>query len=292
MQKFHTLLTLMMITATGLLAQSDTTQKASKPDTIKVGGITIISRTQDTGLVVTNSYPGFRDGSVVIKLGKRSKNNRLKTSWFNIDLGFGNYIDNTNYGSADARDFARAIRPGEAAYTSSDLRLRTGKSTNFNLWIVKQSYGLSKDRKFQAKWGFILESNNYRFETNNSFNADNRPFMFRDSVGFSKNKLVANYATVPLMLSFNSRPGRDRGFVVSAGVSVGYLYASRMKQISDERGKRKTRDNFDLEPWKLQYIAELGLGAVQLYGSVASRSMFSRGLDLTPYAVGIRIGEW
>lgn len=292
MQKLHTLLSLLLIAATGLQAQSDTTQKAAKPDTIKVGGITIISRTQDTGLVVTNTDPDYRDGSVVIRLGKRNKNHRLKTSWFNIDLGFGNYIDNTNYGSAEARDYVRAIRPGEAAYTSSDLRLRTGKSTNFNLWIVKQSYGLTPDRKFQAKWGLMLESNNYRFETNNSFNVENRPFMFRDSIGFSKNKLVANYVTVPLMFSFNSRPGRDRGFVVSAGVSVGYLYASRMKQVSDERGKRKTRDNFDLEPWKLQYIAELGLGAVQLYGSVASRSMFSRGLDLTPYAVGIRIGEW
>lgn len=292
MQKFHTLLSMLLIAVLGLKAQSDTTQNAAKPDTFKVGGITIISRTQDTGLVITNHDDDFNDGSLVIKIGKRNKNNRLKTSWFNVDLGFGNYIDHTNYASAETRDFVRAIRPGEAAYTSSDLRLRTGKSTNFNLWIVKQSYGLTPDRKFQAKWGFMLESNNYRFESNNSFNVENRPFMFRDSVRFSKNKLVANYVTVPLLFSFNSRPNRDRGFVVSAGISVGYLTASRMKQVSDERGKRKTRDNFDLEPWKLQYVAELGLGAVKLYGSVASRSMFRRGLDLTPYAVGIRIGEW
>jgi|GEM_PF-5683229 len=34
----------------------------------------------------------------------------------------------------------------------------------------------------------------------------NEPFIFRDSISFSKNKLAADYLTVPLMLNFTSNP--------------------------------------------------------------------------------------
>ena len=63
------------------------------------------------------------------------------------------------------------------------------------------------------------------------------------------------------MLNFRTNPNySDKGISFSAGVSVGYLYSSRNKQISDERGKHKNRGDYDLEKWKFSYIAELGLG--------------------------------
>jgi hypothetical protein len=210
----------------------------------------------------------------------------------NFDFGFSNYIDNTNYSSPEAMDYARAIRPNEEAYTESDLRLKTGKSTNFNLWIVKQRYGITRDNKFNVKWGLMLETNNYRYEVDNSYNDQSKPFMFRDSVSFSKNKLAMDYLTVPLMIGFNTKPFKEDGFAISAGVSIGYLYSSRSKQVSDERGKQKNKGNFDFEPWKFQYVAEIGLSAVKLYGSYSPNSMYSRGLDIAPYNVGLRFGEW
>lgn len=59
-----------------------------------------------------------------------------------------------------------------------------------------------------------------------------------------------------------------------------------------ETGKHKIHDNFDMEPWKISWIAELKLGPVKLYGSLATRSMFQKGLDQTPYTVGIRLSNW
>jgi hypothetical protein len=272
-------------------AQTDTTKvDPEKPDTIRVGGMIIINKKGPS----TTTNPDNKDGSVTINYGgnKSKKNRRLSTSWLNFDLGFSNYTDNTDYTSAEARDYARALRPGEAPFTESDLRLNTGKSINFNLWIVKQRYGLTRDNKLNAKWGLMLELNNYRYETANSYSRDNRPFMFRDSIQFSKNKLAMDYLTVPLMIGFNSRPNNDNGFSISAGVSIGYLYSSRSKQVSNERGKLKNRGNFDFEPWKFQYVAEVGLGIVKLYGSYAPQSMYQRGLDTNPYNFGLRFGEW
>lgn len=268
-------------------AQTDSTGK-DKPDTIKVGGIIIINKkgNQPEG-------QSGQNGSTGITITTQKKpGKRLQTSWLNMDLGFSNYNDNTNYTLAAARDYARAIRPGEAAFTESDLRLRTGKSVNFNLWLVKQRYGITRDSKLYAKWGLMLETNNYRYETANSYNNDGRPFMFRDSVRFDKNKLALDYVTVPLMIGFTSNAFSDRAFSVSAGVSIGYLYSSRTKQVSDTRGKEKNKGNFDFEPWKFQYQAEIGLSAIKLYGTYSPRSMYSRGLDITPYNIGLRFEDF
>jgi hypothetical protein len=271
-------------------AQTDTTKAdTEKPDTIRVGGMIIINKKGNS----TETTPDGGDGSVTIRYpSEKAKKNRLSTSWLNIDFGFSNYIDNTDYGSAEARDYARAIRTGEAPYTESDLSLKTGKSTNVNIWIVKQRYGITKDSKLNLKWGLMMELNNYRYETENSYARDSKPYMFRDSVSFSKNKLAMDYLTVPLMIGFSSKPFKDNGFSVSAGVSVGYLYNSRSKQVSDERDKQKNKGNYDFEPWKLQYVAEVGLGIVKLYGSYAPKTVYKRGLDIAPYNFGLRFGEW
>lgn len=271
-------------------AQTDSSKATTeKPDTIRVGGMVIINKKGSTAGSNTDggdSYT-FKYSSSSNKKGKR-----LTTSWINFDFGFSNYVDNTDYSSAAAMDYARAIRPNEPAYTKSDLRLKTGKSSNFNLWIVKQRYGLTRDSKLNARWGLMLETNNYRYETENSYNDQSTPFMFRDSVTFSKNKLAMDYLTVPLMLGFNTKPFKGDGFSIGVGVSMGYLYSSRSKQVSDERGKMKNKGNFDFEPWKFQYVAEIGLSAVKLYGSYSPQSMYSRGLDISPYNFGLRFGEW
>jgi Outer membrane protein beta-barrel domain len=269
-------------------AQTDSTKTdTEKPDTIRVGGMVIINKKGSS----PSTTP--EDGSVTIKYNTgKTKKNRLSTSWMNIDFGFSNYVDNTDYASAEARDYARAIRPGEAPYTESDLGLKTGKSTNVNIWFVKQRWGITKDNKLNLKWGLMLELNNYRYETQNSYARDSKAYMFRDSVTFSKNKLAMDYLTVPLMIGFSSKPYNDNGFTISAGVSAGYLYNSRNKQVSDERGKQKNKGNYDFEPWKLQYVAEIGLGIVKLYGSYSPESMYKRGLEIAPYNFGLRFGEW
>jgi hypothetical protein len=117
--------------------------------------------------------------------------------------------------------------------------------------------------------------------------------VFLDSAwtGVDKNKLAADYLTVPVMLNFNFTPRRERGFGFSAGVSVGYLYSARQK-IKENGKKDKTHSNFDLDPWKVSAIAELQLGPVRLYGSHAFNSMWSKGLDQRPYNVGIRFSHW
>jgi len=105
--------------------------------------------------------------------------------------------------------------------------------------------------------------------------------------------LAADYATIPFMLNFRTSPDYDKkGLSLSAGVSVGYLYSSRNKQQSDERGKQKNRGDYDVQKWKFAYIAELGLGPARLYGSYSPKSVFENGFNMRPYSVGVRLSNW
>src|SRR5436309_2332220 len=132
------------------------------------------------------------------------------------------------------------------------------------------------------KYGLGLELNNYRFE-NETVRLSTSPTVITLDPALqnvSKNKLAADYITVPMMLNFNLTPKQNRGFGFSAGISAGYLYDARQKIKADE--KKKVHDDFDLHPWKLSYVGELNLGPVKLYGSYAIQSMWEKGLDQKP----------
>jgi hypothetical protein len=267
------------------MAQSESTQ--STADTIRIGEMVIIKKKDGNNTTYESKKENKKwyDG--------KPKPKRTSTSWLNLDLGFNNFVDKTDYSTAEAQNFARAIRPGEKQFSSSDFNLRPGRSVNVNIWIFRGRYGVSKDRKLVLTYGLMMELNNYMYDRSlrTSYTSGTEPFVFRDSIAFTRNKLAADYIGVPLMIGYDARPGRG-GFSVSAGVSVGYMYSSRNRQRSSERGNVRNRGNFDMEPWKLQYVAEIGFGPVKLYGAYSATSMFQRGLDHRPYAVGVRFGDW
>ena len=142
-------------------------------------------------------------------------------------------------------------------------------------------------------YGLGLEINNYRYKQNIDFKK-NPTTIIPSTIDYSKNKLGVTYLTVPLMLDFNFTPKKSaaNSFGVSVGVSGGYRIGSKQKVKSSEDGKRKIHDDFDLLPYKLAYVAELKMGPVRLYGSLATQSMFEKGLDQVPYAVGLRFANW
>lgn len=272
-------LCILLCTAWAGFAQTDST--ATKTDTIKIGGMTIIRK--------PGTYDDNRkDKKIIFSNRKRSKPSNISTNWFIFDLGFANYNDKSNYTTAASSGFI------DAGMDKDDFKLRTGKSVNVNIWVFMQRMNMIK-HVVNLKYGLGLELNNYRY--------DNKTIRFEEdpthigidptlaTVNIKKNKLAADYITVPLMLDFNFTPGRGRGFGISAGISAGYLYSARQKTKIDGKVD-KLKDDFDLERWKLSYIGELSLGIVKLYGSYAMNSMWSKGLDQTPYNVGLRFSNW
>jgi hypothetical protein len=94
------------------------------------------------------------------------------------------------------------------------------------------------------------------------------------------------------MINIDPFTHRRQSLSFSVGISVGYLYNSRNKQVSDERGKQKIHGDFDLDPWRVAYVGEIGLGPVRVYGSYSINNLYEHGVVQYPYAVGLRFSNW
>lgn len=289
MKKLILLLALAII-CLNVSAQEDSVK--TKKDTIRIGGIIIVKKGKTKN-----------DGDVEVNLGgetAKKKKSNVSTNWWILDLGFANYNDKTNYANAGSY---LVNRPGYPAMDNNSFKLKAGKSINVNIWIFMQRLNLIKHH-VNLKYGFGLELNNYRYKSAISYKEGglvpytantqtNAPFIFRDSISFTKNKLAADYATVPVMLNFVSNPERrKKGVSLSLGISAGYLYSQRNKQKSSDRGKLKNKGDYDMERFKLSYIGELGLGPILLYGSYSPKSIYERSLDIRPYNIGFRLSYW
>lgn len=278
-------------------AQTDTTT-TKKSDTLRIGNIIIIKKGK-----------GSDGNKASIEMNKeefnRKHSKKVTTNWWIVDLGFANYDDKTNYTTANASGYLGLPRPGYPELSKSDFKLRTGKSINVNIWLFMQRINLIK-KNVNLKYGLGVELNNYRYKSSTAISyreggvipysggiQTNNPFIFRDSISFSKNKLAADYVTVPVMLNFSTTPRYNKPTIgFSVGVSAGYLYSQRNKQVSHERGKLKNKGDYDLEKFKFSYVAEIAVGPIKVYGSYSPKSMYEHSLDIRPYNFGIRFSNW
>ncbi len=278
-------------------AQSDTT-RPGEPDTVKVGNFIIVKKKGKT----VDTLPQ-KKYSIDITIGEDNGStsssyyshhnwyhSNVTTNWLIFDLGFANWRDNTVYGSPEANAYLRDV-DGRGEFTSGDLDLNNSKTSNVNIWFFMQKLNLV-NHVVNLKYGLGLEMYNYRYSTNITYHKTPDAYIYRDTISFSKNKLAVDYITIPFMINIDPTPNKRRGLSFSVGMSAGYRYNSRNKQVSDERGKQKIKGNFDLEDWRIAYIAEAGIGPVRLYGSYSINPMHEHGLKQYPYAVGLRFSNW
>jgi hypothetical protein len=294
---------LLILTVTEVQAQTQT--PAPTADTIQIKGL-IIVRSKDTR--GKNNYKFYQDTAYA--RNKLKKN--LHTRWLVVDVGFNNFMDRSVYGEALMASmdvYANPIVAYNRSYsydysgvalntfaprspseplTPSEFKLITGKSINLNIWFLMQRLNVYK-HKLNLIYALGVEMNNYRYARSITYLPGYPTKIIRDSVEFSKNKLFAEYISVPLMLNFNSNPARPgRSFEMSFGVMGGYLIKSRTKQISEERGKIKRTDDFNLNKWRFSLASELAYGPVKLYGNFALTPLHDYGLEQYPFSIGIR----
>lgn len=282
--------TAMIVTAG--MAQKDST--AASVDTVRVGNFVIVKKNKTAATANTNNVWKDWDKSVDVKIVRHPrKKTNISTNWWIMDLGFANFRDNTNYTNAQNGAYFKTFRSADGKVNQNSYQLNTGKSSNVNLWLFMQKLNLYK-HVVNLKYGLGLEMYNYRYDSRLSYRKEPQPFVYNDSIAFSKNKLYVSYITVPFMLNFNATPDRNKGFNFSIGMSAGYLVKSRNKQISGERSKQKTNGDFSFEPWRLATIGEIGLGPIRLYGSYSLNKLQKdiTSVEQFPYAIGLRLSSW
>src|SRR4029078_3090922 len=182
--------------------QGDTTRKQNNEvDTIKVGGMIIIRKNNGENEITQNKKQKKEGTNHHYHYYKPSN---LSTNWWIIDFGFSNYNDQTNYSSQEAQDFA-------PLNSKESLKIKTWKSRNMNIWLFMQRLNMIQ-HIVNLKYGFRLELNNY-FYDDVRVHLYRTPTIIKMDTAFAsldKNKLAADYLTVPMMINFNFTPDRSR----------------------------------------------------------------------------------
>ena len=263
-------------------------------DTVKLGRLQII-KSQDSNYkkdwesMIEDG--DFDNTQITIKRAPKKLKN-IETNWWIFDLGFANFVDKSPNpmwlaANPNALPYGPAMSP-------ENFSLNNKKSTNVNIWVVTQKLNIYQ-HKINLKYGLGIEMFNFRFDKPISFREDITTNVKYDIVSFTKNKLLVKYLTIPLQINFSPNPTNKKGFYASIGMSAGYLWNAKNKQISGERGKEKFRGNFNLNDWRFATIGELGLGSVRLYGSFANNNLFNKNqsfIDMQPFAVGLRFSKF
>jgi hypothetical protein len=262
-------------------------------DTIKVGRVNIINKSEGNASFGQKNWESLFEGDfkkTKISIEKSPKKLKpITTNWWIFDLGFANYVDNTEPVYYDASPFLKPFW-----IMSNDLKLNNVKSSNVNIWIVQQKASLYKNY-LNLKYGVGFEMFNFRFEQPVSFRNEPGKTLYMDDVNFTKNKLFVKYLTVPVQLNFQPNPYSRKGFYASIGLSAGYLVDARNKQISPERGKQKYDGTFELNNLRFATIGELGIGGIRLYGPYGSINLFDKNqshFSFFPYALGLRFSNF
>lgn len=265
-------------------------------DTVRLGRLRII-KSQDSNykkdwesMIEEGDFDNTK--ITINRAPKKLKN--TETNWWIFDLGFANFIDKspTLYWLA-ANPNLLPFYPGPVM-SPENFSLNNKKSTNVNLWVVTQKINLYQ-HKINLKYGLGVEMFNFRFDKSISFREDITTNVKYDDISFTKNKLLVKYLTVPVQFNFSPNPANRKAFYASVGMSIGYLWNAKNKQISGERGKEKYRGNFNLNDWRIATIGELGVGSVRLYGSFANSNLFNKNqsfIDMQPFAVGLRFSKF
>jgi hypothetical protein len=216
--------------------------------------------------------------------GKLFKGNKNKTQihWSGINIGINGYLDSKNkFDTPVGYDF---MKPDYGKSWFVDLNF-----VEYGLPIIKHYWHLVTGMGFQF--------NNYVIEKDHIIkpNTDYLEASLDTTVNYKKNKLSDVYFQIPLLFQFDTKKiKKNNTFHLLFGVVGGVKVASWTKQkyeFDDSKNIRRTRDDFNLSPFRWSAMVKLGYGPVNLFASYQLNQMFkpNQGPQLYPFTVGITL---
>ena len=222
------------------------------------------------------------DGNVAFA---RERKHRFDGHWGGFYLGINGFMD---------PDYSLDV-PVDYEF----LELRMEKSVNVQINFLEQNFNLWGNH-LGLVTGLGLEYVNYRFDDDVLLTGKEKTISSippQEGFRYDKSKLVVNYLNLPLILEYQTnRFSKSNSFHIGAGVIGGLRIGSHSKNVYDDGNdeKNKVRDDFHLNPLKLESTVHIGWGIVNLYGNYSLTSLFrdGRGPELYPFSVGLTLASW
>ncbi|MDB5019752.1 MAG: hypothetical protein JWQ28_879 [Pedobacter sp.] len=185
-----------------------------------------------------------------------------------IDLGFSRLIDNGSFTLSPTNDF---------------LSYKPGKTSTFSFDVLQFGYRVSPSFKVYVAGGFdwtlIRLKQNITIQ-NNTTDLTYVP----ETINFSKNRFSSSYVHIPLNFELRTKEN-DKGnrFYLVFGPEVGFLLNGKVKQISDENGKEKVKDDYHFQPFRYGGSVRIGYGSLGIFTKYYANEMFD-----TPAQKGLK----
>ncbi|MBC6366789.1 outer membrane beta-barrel protein [Algoriphagus sp. AK58] len=217
---------------------------------------------------------------VKVETGARKMSDPPFRTYFTVDLGINNYLDNGKFPTSDN---PYAVK----GWGSWQVGLN---------WMAAQR--ISKG--FHWNFGLGFHWYNFKFE-NRDFQAvrgdDQIEFIQRTDVDGFKSKISASYLTATTLLELDFGQMKDkgkRGFKLAAGPYIGYRLGGQSKYVYEELGgsgrqKDKEATGLYLENLRYGIRGELGIHRVKFFTTYDLNELFQggKGPALNPITFGI-----
>lgn len=226
-----------------VMAQQDSTskKKMNRFD-MKYGiGVSIVKK--DT-TKTPNGYKGRFLGGITIT---------------RVDWGFSRLIDNGSFTLSPNNDFL--------SYTG-------GKTSTFSFDIVQFGYRFSPKFKVYMAGGFDWTLIRLKKDITIQRGQPELTYV-NDDIHYSKNRFSNSYVHIPLNFEFRTKENhRGKRFYFVAGPEVSFLLNGKVKQISEENGKVKVKDDYHFQPFRYGGTARIGYGGIGLFAKYYFNDMF------------------
>ena len=147
--------------------------------------------------------------------------------------------------------------------------------------------------------GIGFSINNFRFNSDAYLapDADSVVAVSDSSLNLTKNKLVAQYINVPLLIEFNTSENPKRTVHFATGVIGGVRVGSHVKMVKSTNGeesKIKIYDDFNLNPFRCDATVRMGYRNFTVFASYGLLELFkdNKGPDMVPFTAGIKFIGW
>ena len=194
-----------------------------------------------------------------------------------LDIGFAKLIDNGSFDLSPANDF---------------LAYKGGKTSHVSFDVLQFGYRFNSNFKVYVAGGFDWTLIRLKRDITMQQNAANLTYI-TEPIVFSKNRFSSSYVHVPLNFELRTKENRNGNrFYVVVGPEVAFLIGGKVKQISDERGKQKFKDDYNFSQFRYGGAIRFGYDGLGLFAKYYANDMFSSTPQkgLTNMAFGLTFG--
>jgi hypothetical protein len=176
-----------------------------------------------------------------------------------IDLGLSKLIDNGSFSLTPANDF---------------LDYKAAKTSTVSFDVLQLGYRFNQNFKIYLAGGFDWTLIRLKQDIT-ILNEPQSLGVKQEDIHFEKNRFSSSYVHIPLNFEFRTKEN-DNGkrFYFVIGPEVGFLLNGKIKQISDDRGKQKVKDDYHFQPFRYGGTVRLGYGSLGIFTKYYANDMF------------------